>query len=378
MDDEARRELHACIAEYLTLHNFKCAEAFCVEAQVTPAVGDRLEKRWMSVLRLQRQLLELEGRTTVAPIDTVRSPSIACLKAHRGAVTSVACHATTSLVVSGSEDGSLKCWDVDRRVVVATLAHVDVVTSVSIDDDRILSTSSDRTAKLWDVDGAPRSTLRGHDDAVLCGALLQRLCVTAGRDGDLRLWDPDTVVRDVVPGKWIRALAAIRRDDDAFWLAAASSDDVGRVFKVDDGALSAPVELLGHTHQLEAVAWAPTAKQRLATAARDATVRVWAFDDDTVWGAPTCVAELVGHASWVRALCWLPSGSRLVSAADDRTIKVWDLPPPQDDNNTRPARCLDTIPAAHAAFIHSLALHAPSATLLSAAADKLVKLWDCR
>ena len=52
-----------------------------------------------------------------------------------------------------------------------------------------------------------------------------------------------------------------------------------------------------------------------------------------------------GHNDWIRALVFHPSGKFLLSASDDKTIRVWEL---------STARCLKTVEA-HGQFITSMA-----------------------
>lgn len=51
-----------------------------------------------------------------------------------------------------------------------------------------------------------------------------------------------------------------------------------------------------------------------------------------------------GHDNWVRALAFHPSGKYLLSSADDKTIRVWEL---------TTGRCVKTVDA-HAHFVSTL------------------------
>jgi hypothetical protein len=75
--------------------------------------------------------------------------------------------------------------------------------------------------------------------------------------------------------------------------------------------------LRGHTKGVSGVSWSPDGT-RLASASQDGTVKVW----DTRSGQE--VLTLKGHTGWVEGVAWSPDGTRLASASTDGTVKIWD------------------------------------------------------
>ena len=75
--------------------------------------------------------------------------------------------------------------------------------------------------------------------------------------------------------------------------------------------------LEGHTAELTSVAFSPDG-QRIVTASRDATAKVW----DAATG--TIVATLSGHGASVDSAAFSPDSSRIVTASIDHTARLWD------------------------------------------------------
>ena len=69
---------------------------------------------------------------------------------------------------------------------------------------------------------------------------------------------------------------------------------------------------------VNSVAWAPDAT-RLASAADDGSVRIW----DPATGEQ--LQQLTGARGGVNSVAWAPDATRLASAADDATVRIWDL-----------------------------------------------------
>ena len=76
--------------------------------------------------------------------------------------------------MSGSDDKTLKVWDLATKKCLATLqGHSNTVTSVAVSPTgrRVVSASRDKTLKVWDVaTGKCVATLNGHSKDVRCAA----------------------------------------------------------------------------------------------------------------------------------------------------------------------------------------------------------------
>ena len=145
--------MHEAILDYLLTEGLgfsKTAALFKEEGKLeTNACSGKalLEKKWTSVVRLQKKVLELETQLTSARTDAASRPGAAAeessesgsstsqrglpkgptpkyvLSGHRGPVTSVAIHPVYSLAASGSEDASVKIWDYESQQVCDIFPH---------------------------------------------------------------------------------------------------------------------------------------------------------------------------------------------------------------------------------------------------------------
>jgi len=132
LTDRQRTDLHAGIYEYLSAQQgdaFQKAAAALAEADPeacqNKSSSNILEKKWTAIPRLQKKVLEMERaaaqnakihahRTGTASEDGVarrmlpRLPCSHTLQGHSGVVVTVQVHPVFTVVVSGSEDGTIK------------------------------------------------------------------------------------------------------------------------------------------------------------------------------------------------------------------------------------------------------------------------------
>ncbi|MBO0764063.1 MAG: WD40 repeat domain-containing protein, partial [Hyphomicrobiaceae bacterium] len=121
---------------------------------------------------------------------------------HAGDVTSAAFARDGAHVLTGSEDGTLKLWDLATTRLVRTFSgHKGGVTVVALSPDgsRALSGSKDKTVRLWEVaTGRLIRTVYAHLDSssevssVAFSPDGKHLLSSSRGEGTAKLWDADT------------------------------------------------------------------------------------------------------------------------------------------------------------------------------------------
>ena len=76
---------------------------------------------------------------------------------------------------------------------------------------------------------------------------------------------------------------------------------------------------------------------------------------------------LIGHDNWVNDLVFVPSGKYLISASDDKSMRVWDL---------SSGRCSRKMLNVHDHFVTSIDLRGK--TVVTGSVDCTLKVWGCR
>lgn len=113
----------------------------------------------------------------------------------------------------------------------------------------------------------------------------------------------------------------------------------------------------GHLDALEAITWSPDG-QRLASASRDRTVRIW-----DAHGLELAVFR--GHTGSVDSIAWSPNGEMIASGSGDNTVRIWRA----DDGRQQASLYGHSMPIAE------LQWSTDSQKLLSGARDG-IRMWD--
>ena len=120
------------------------------------------------------------------------------LSGHSGYVRAVAVTADGTRVISGSYDNTVKVWNLETGEEPSTLTgHSSLVEAVAVtaDGKRVISGSWDKTVKVWNLDtGEEQLTLSGHSRSVIAVAVTAdgKLVISASDDKTVKVWNLDT------------------------------------------------------------------------------------------------------------------------------------------------------------------------------------------
>ncbi|KAG8880136.1 hypothetical protein FRB97_001067 [Tulasnella sp. 331] len=247
---------------------------------------------------------------------------------HRADVICAAWSPNGEMIVSGSEDKTLRIWSpsTGRPIGKPLQGHTHRVhdTAWSPDGKRIVSVSRDGTLRFWSAStgaciGEP---LLGHDtQKVWCTAWSPdgRMIVSGARDATLRRWSASAQAPIGGPLEGHeRGVLCAAWSPDSKTIVSGSMDATLRFWSASTGApIGAPMK--GHEDEVHCTAWSPDGKT-IASGSADATLRFWSASTGASIGE-----SLKGHEGAVTCIAWSPNGETIVSGSVDETLRFWNV-----------------------------------------------------
>eukprot|EP00038_Savillea_parva_P011335 m.196804 g.196804 ORF g.196804 m.196804 type:complete len:680 (+) comp19909_c0_seq1:100-2139(+) len=241
-----------------------------------------LTKKGLKSLKSAEELgeIDIDASTKMEDLlDDSSAEEVKTLIGHTGPVYSTSFSPDNSFLLSGSEDGTARLWDLHTFTnVVAYKGHMYPVwgTAFSPLGYYFATASHDRTARLWSTDHIfPLRIFAGHLSDVNTVAFHpnSNYVATGSSDRSCRLWDVQT-------------------------------GDCVRVFE-------------GHSDSIHALAFTDDGHY-MASGGDDCNVVLWDL------GSGKKVKTFKGHTDVVHSVAFSGEGSLIASGAADNTVRIWD------------------------------------------------------
>ncbi|OYE04064.1 WD40 repeat domain-containing protein [Nostoc sp. 'Peltigera membranacea cyanobiont' 232] len=288
---------------------------------------------------------------------------IRTLKGHNSSVSSVSFSPDGKTLASGSYDKTIKLWNLETGKEIRTLkGHNSFVFSVSFSADgkTLASGSYDKTIKLWNLEtGKEIRTLKGHDSYVFSVSFSAdgKTLASGSYDKTIKLWNLET-------GKEIRTLKghdgivySVSFSADGKTLASGSVDKTIKLWNLETGKEIRT--LRGHDGFVYSVSFSPDGKT-LASGSEDKTSKLWNLETGKE------IRTLKGHDIPVLSVSFSADGKTLASGSEDKTIKLWNLETGKEIRTLK----------GHDGIVYSVSFSPDGKTLASGSVDKTIKLWN--
>jgi WD40 repeat protein len=277
------------------------------------------------------------------------------------AVRGVSFSPDASRLLIGNEDNKARVYGIDGQFV-ELFAHEGPVHAVGFHGDgkSVFSASADKTVRSWPLSLVWQARHAGPVRQAVFNGRFDRV-VSCGDDKTIKIWNaPD--------GKLVKSLDAhdgpvlgVAVNADATRLVSCGADKTVKIFTLPakaDAKEEKPV-VIKLPDAASAVALSPNGQHVAFAVAEAKSARVHVFDAAS--GKELLV--FAEHAGTIPSLSFLADNRTLVSAGADKIVRLSDM------------NILASFDA-HAGGVTSVAFHNNGTQALSAGADKTVKLWD--
>uniref|UniRef100_A0A8C7LZW8 Striatin 4 n=1 Tax=Oncorhynchus kisutch TaxID=8019 RepID=A0A8C7LZW8_ONCKI len=315
------------------------------------------------------------------------------LRSHFDAIRALTFHPSQAVLLTASEDGTLKLWNLNKAIhskknaaldvepIYTFRAHSGAVLSLAMgeDGDSCYSGGLDGTVRCWKIPdinvdpydnydpGIESSVLLGHEDSVwsLTYSAAHHRLASCSADGTVRIWDPQnsapclSVFNKEKEHGTPTSVAFVNSDPNQ----AVVSFDGGETLLYDLTTEQRLLECRGETIELINCVVSHPSEPISITAHENRTIRY--LDNKT----GKLIHSMVAHLDAVTCLTTDPKGTYLISGSHDCSVRLWML-----DNRT----CVQEITAhrkKHDEAIHDVAFHPSQPFIASAGADALAKVF---
>lgn len=320
---------------------------------------------------------KLKSKTDVADYNKALAVE---LPGHRTDIRSLSMSSDDKMLASAA-NGSLKIWNIRTQACIRTFDCGYALCCAFLPGDKVVVVGTkEGELQLYDVASAALlETVNAHEGHAIWSLQVHpdgKSVVSGGADKTAKFWDFKIVQEQVlgttrttpklklVQSRILKVsddILSLRFSPDAKLLAVALLDSTVKVFFVD--TLKLYLNLYGHKLPVLSMDISYDSKL-IVTSSADKNIRIWGLDFGD------CHKALFGHQDSILQVAFIPhnsdgNGHHFFSASKDRTIKYWDA------DKFEQIQRID----GHHGEIWALAVSHSGTTLVSASHDKSIRVW---
>ena len=301
------------------------------------------------------------------------------LHGHRDAVYSAQFSSDGKRVLTSSDDGTVRLWDVFSGTNILMLRVLDDTKSgdrafgiLSRDATMVLTMTRPESLAVgyWKSSGGPilydaatGARLVEIPDQFAVNAALspdKTQIATAGFDTSAKLWDAHSgKIQFELPGHEAR-VASISFNSNGNWVVTGSWDGTARVWDARTGGRLAVLRSTKGKN-VDFATFSPDGTRVITLC--DETKELLLWDWAKRPGEP--VAVFTGHEGSIRDFAFSPDGKWLVTSSGDKTARIWE---------TATGQCLQVLPG-NEDFVNGVDFSPNSRWVVTASGDKRARVW---
>lgn len=288
-------------------------------------------------------------------------PELVLPLGHSDDVNSIAISLDGKYVVSGSDDYTIKIWDVSTGREIRTIVTKHKITSVAFSPDGqfVISGSYDQTLKLWNTTtGKLLKTFEAHLDVVNAIVFLPngKFVLSGSSDKALILWDVQKAqpIRKFIGHS--KTITSVAVTFDGKYSLSGSRDNTAVIWDIHSGK---KIREFVHSDAVLAVAFSPDGKLAV-TACKDGTLKIWDIDSGTL------LRTFTNGYSVDRCIAVSPDGKYILSGREDHSLILWDAIVGQVHHTW----------TEHTGNVNAVAFSPDGKLAFSASHDKTIRSWN--